>query len=122
MVISWVMLRRLLGVVVDFAGYVEVEAAVGSDRILELLKGAWRTQMHGGGLKNIAGSLVHVVEHARIAPHFRIKSAAAGVEDSHDLPMTASKINRVAEGQTRIAAAGVFPTINSARPGWNIRP
>ena len=64
--------------------------------------------MDGGGLEDIAGPLVHVVEHACIAPDFGIKSAAAGVENSHDLPMTASKINHVAEGQTRIAAAGVF--------------
>ena len=56
--------------------------------------------MHGDGLEDVGGALVNVVEHAGVAPNFGIEGAAASIENAHDLPVAAAKIDGIADGQT----------------------
>src|SRR5216683_3186501 len=100
--------RGLLGVVVDFAADIDVEARVGGDSVFELLQGIGGREMDGDGLEDVGGALVDVIEDARVAPDFGIEGAAAGIEHADDLPMAAAEINGVADGQTGIAGVGVF--------------
>ena len=43
----------LLSVIIDFAADVYIHARIGGDGIFELLQGCWRSEMSGGGLKNV---------------------------------------------------------------------
>ena len=91
----------LLGVVVNFAIDVDIHARIGSDSVLELLKSGGRSQMNGGGLKDIGRAFEDFVEDLGVAPDFGVESGAARVKDADNFPMAAGKINFVADGEAR---------------------
>src|SRR5258707_384322 len=100
--------RGLFRVVVDFAGYVDVQTRIASKRVLQLLKGNRRSQVCRHGLRNSVRAIIGAVKKVGVAPDFGVKGTTARVENSHDLPTYGTKSNGVSQSQARIGCFGIF--------------
>src|SRR4029077_15472243 len=64
--------RGLLGVIVDFAVYIDIQTRIGGESVLQFLKSSGRSEMHGNGLGKSVRTIVGAVQEMGVAPHFGI--------------------------------------------------
>ena len=103
---------RLFRVVVDLPRHVHVEARIGSGCVLQLLQCGRRGEMHGYGLEINVRAIEGGPDQVRVAPDVRVKRAAAGVENAHNLPVHAAQADGIPKRQPGIRSVGILPHDN----------
>src|SRR5690348_14384842 len=76
-----------------------------------------RSEVDGSGLKKGVGPVVRGGKQMRVTPDFGIKSAAASVEDTHDLPAQLAEAEGVAKRQAGVRLVGDLPYNHFSKAG-----
>src|SRR4029077_415885 len=100
--------RGLFSVVIDFAGHVDIQARIGGERVLQLLEGRRRSEVHGHRLGDSVRTVIGAVEKVGIAPNFGIEGAATRVERAYHFPTYCTEGDCASQSQTRISGPGIF--------------